>query len=57
MLARSDNRTAAVLILDYWEQGSFLKLSAFGVIMFAVLLVIVLISHRISRNYGVQEQY
>jgi iron(III) transport system permease protein len=57
MLARSDNRTAAVLILDYWEQGSFLKLSAFGVIMFAVLLVIVLISHRISRNYGVQEQF
>jgi iron(III) transport system permease protein len=57
MLARSDNRTAAVLILDYWEQGSFLKLSAFGVIMFAVLLVIVLISYRISRNYGVQEQF
>ncbi|MBX9761188.1 MAG: iron ABC transporter permease [Beijerinckiaceae bacterium] len=57
MLARADNRTAAVLILDYWEEGSFLKLSAFGVVMFVVLLVIVLISHRISRGYGVQEQY
>lgn len=57
MLARADNRTAAVLILDFWEQGSFLKLSAFGVIMFAVLLVIVLISHRLSRRYGVQEQF
>lgn len=57
MLARGDNRTAAVLILDYWEQGSFLKLSAFGVIMFTVLLVIVLVSHRISRGYGVQEQF
>ena len=57
MLARADNRTAAVLILDFWEQGSFMKLSAFGVIMFMVLLVIVLISHRISRGYGVQERF
>ncbi len=57
MLARADNRTAAVLILDFWEQGSFMKLSAFGVIMFMVLLVIVLISHRVSRRYGVQEQF
>ncbi len=34
-----------------------MKLSAFGVIMFMVLLVIVLISHRVSRRYGVQEQF
>ena len=57
MLARSQNRTAAVLILDFWEQGSFLKLSAFGVVMFALLIVLVSISHWISRRYGVQEQY
>ena len=57
MLARSENRTAAVLILDFWEQGSFLKLSAFGVLMFGLLIVLVGISHWISRRYGVQEQY
>ena len=57
MLARSQNRTAAVLILDFWEQGSFLKLSAFGVLMFALIIVLVSISHWISRRYGIQEQY
>ena len=56
MLARSQNRTAAVLILDFWEQGSFLKLSAFGVCMFALLIVIVSISNWAARRYGVQEQ-
>jgi iron(III) transport system permease protein len=57
MLARSENRTAAVLILDFWEQGSFLKLSAFGVLMFALLIALVGISHWIGRRYGVQDQY
>jgi iron(III) transport system permease protein len=57
MLARSQNRTAAVLILDFWEQGSFLKLSAFGVIMFAILIVIGALSHWVGKRYGVKEQY
>ncbi len=57
MLARSQNRTAAVLILDFWEQGSFLKLSAFGVLMFALIIVLVSISHWLSRRYGIQDQY
>lgn len=57
MLARSQNRTAAVLIYDLWAQGSFLRLSALGVIMFAVLIVLVAISHAISRRYGIKEQY
>ena len=57
MLARAKNRTAAVLILDYWEQGSFLQLSAFGVIMFLALLIIVALSNMLSRRYGVREQF
>ena len=38
MLARSQNRTAAVVIFDLWEEGSFLLLGAFGVLMFLVLI-------------------
>jgi hypothetical protein len=38
MLARSQNRTAAVVIFDLWEEGSFLLLSAFGVLMFMLLM-------------------
>ncbi len=55
MLARSQNRTAAVVIYDLWEEGSFLLLSAFGVLMFVVLLILTSIAHSISRRFGVQE--
>jgi iron(III) transport system permease protein len=57
MLARSQNRTAAVIIYDLWETGSIVKLSAFGVLMFALLISLVLISHRVSKRYGIQDQY
>jgi iron(III) transport system permease protein len=57
MLARSQNRTAAVLIFDLWSDGSFLRLSALGVLMFAVLIMLVSISHLIGRRYGIKEQY
>ncbi len=56
MLARADNKTAAVVIYDLWENGSFQALSAFGVMMFTVLIVLVTISHFISKRYGIEEQ-
>jgi iron(III) transport system permease protein len=57
MLARSQNRTAAVVIFDLWEEGSFLLLSAFGVLMFLLLTLLSVIAWLIGRRFGVQEQY
>ncbi len=57
LLSRGGNRTAAVVILDLWQEGSFLKLSAFGVILFAILLTIVLLSNALQKRYGLREQY
>jgi iron(III) transport system permease protein len=57
MLARSQNRTASVIIFDLWSQGSFLQLSAFGVVMFMVLITLVCIANWIAKQYGVKEQY
>jgi iron(III) transport system permease protein len=57
MLARSQNRTAAVVIFDLWEEGSFLLLSAFGVIMFLLLTALSSIAYAISRRFGVKEQF
>jgi len=57
MLARSQNRTAAVVIYDLWEEGSFLLLSAFGVLMFLLLMVLSALAYLIGRRFGVQEQY
>ena len=56
MLARSNNRTASVIIFDLWSNGSFQQLSAFGVVMFTLLIVLVAIAQKISRRYGIQEQ-
>jgi iron(III) transport system permease protein len=56
MLARSQNRTAAVVIFDLWEEGSFLLLGAFAVLMFIVLIALSAAAHSISRRFGVQEQ-
>ena len=56
MLARSSNRTAAVVIYDLWENGSFPELSAFGVLIFALLIVLVLLGQTIGKRFGVQDE-
>jgi iron(III) transport system permease protein len=56
MLARSKNRTAAVIIYDLWSNGSFPQLSAFGVLIFGLLIVLVSVGQAISKRFGVQEQ-
>jgi iron(III) transport system permease protein len=56
MHARSQNRTAAVVIYDLWENGSFPQLSAFGVMIFGLLIILVWISQTISKRFGVREQ-
>lgn len=56
MLARSSNRTAAVIIFDLWSNGSFPQLSAFGVLMFVILIVLVSVGQTVGKRFGVQEQ-
>ncbi len=56
MLARSRNRTAAVIIYDLWSNGSFPQLSAFGVLMFVILIVLVSVGQTVGKRFGVQEQ-
>ena len=56
MLARSRNRTAAVVIYDLWENGSFPQLSAFGVLIFILLIMLVLLGQALGKRFGVQEQ-
>jgi iron(III) transport system permease protein len=56
MLARSNNRTASVIIFDLWSNGSFQQLSAFGVVMFTILIALVSIAQKVSARFGVQEQ-
>jgi hypothetical protein len=43
-------------LYDLWSNGSFQQLSAFGVVMFTILIVLVSIAQKISKRYGIQEQ-
>ncbi len=56
MLVRSQNQTAAYIVYDLWERGSFTQLSAFGVVMFGLLIVLVIAANSIGKRYGVVEQ-
>jgi ABC-type Fe3+ transport system permease subunit len=56
MLARSQNRTAAVVIFDLWDNGSFPQLSALGVLIFALLILLVPMGQAVGKRFGVQEQ-
>ena len=56
MLARSRNRTAAVIIFDLWSNGSFPQLSAFGVLIFGLLIALVAIGQAVGKRFGIQEQ-
>jgi ABC-type Fe3+ transport system permease subunit len=57
MLARARNRTASVIIFDLWTSGSFPQLSAFGVLIFLLLIVLVSIAQSVSKRFGVREQW
>lgn len=55
MLVRSQNQTAAYLIYDMWDNGSFTELAAFGVVIFLILIVLVLLANAIGKRFGVTE--
>ena len=41
---------------DLWSNGSFPQLSAFGVLMFLILIVLVSVGQTVGKRFGVQEQ-
>jgi len=45
-----------VIIFDLWSNGSFQQLSAFGVLMFTILIILVSIAQNVSARYGIQER-
>jgi len=55
-LARSNNRTASVINFDFRSNGLFQQLSAFGVVMFTILIALVSIAQKVSARYGIQER-
>jgi iron(III) transport system permease protein len=55
ILYSAGNEPIGVAIFDLWEDGSFPLLSAFGVIVFAVLVVLSLVAQRLGARFGVRD--
>lgn len=47
---------ASIIISDLYSIGSFQQLSAFGVVMFTILIILVSIAQKVSAKFGIQEQ-
>lgn len=56
LLYSPGSEVLSVLIFSQWENGQFTQLSALGVMMIAVLVVIVFIAQRLGAKVGVQQQ-
>ena len=55
ILYSSGNEPIGVAIFDLWEDGSFPLLSAFGVIVFVVLVVLSILAQRVGARFGVRD--
>jgi iron(III) transport system permease protein len=56
LLYSPGSEVLSVLIFSQWENGQFTQLSALGVMMIGVLVVIVIIAQRLGAKVGVQQQ-
>jgi iron(III) transport system permease protein len=45
----------SIVIWELWQNGQYVELSAFGVMLIAVLFVIVMIAQIVGRRFGVSE--
>jgi iron(III) transport system permease protein len=55
LLYSSGSEVVSIVIWELWQNGQYVELSAFGVMLIAVLFVIVMIAQIVGRRFGVSE--
>jgi ABC-type Fe3+ transport system permease subunit len=55
ILAYPGTEPVGVVMFKYWEDSTYQRLAAFGVMLFAILLVTSLIAMRIGKRFGIRE--
>jgi iron(III) transport system permease protein len=55
ILAYPGTEPVGIVMFKYWEDSTYQRLAAFGVMLFAVLLVTSLIAMRIGKRFGVRD--
>ena len=55
LLYSSGSEVVSIVIWELWQNGQYVELSAFGVMLIAALFVIVMIAQLLGRRFGVSE--
>jgi iron(III) transport system permease protein len=56
LLYSSGSEVVSIVIWELWQNGQYVELSAFGVMLIAALFVIVMIAQLVGRRFGVSER-
>jgi iron(III) transport system permease protein len=55
LLYSPDTRVMSIVIWELWENGQYVELSAFGVLLILALVPLVLVARWVGGRYGVRE--
>ncbi len=55
LLYSPGSQVVSVLIWELWQNGQYVELSAFGVMLMATLFVFVLVAQVAGRQFGIKE--
>lgn len=55
LLYSSGSEVVSIVIWELWQNGQYVELSAFGVMLIAALFIIVIIAQLLGRRFGVSE--
>jgi iron(III) transport system permease protein len=55
LLYSPGNEVVSIMIWEFWQNGQYVELSAFGVMLIAFLFVFVLLAQLVGKRFGVKE--
>jgi iron(III) transport system permease protein len=55
LLYSPGTEVASILIWELWENGQYVELSAFGVLLIVALFLLVMIAQYVGKKFGVKE--
>ncbi len=55
ILAYPGTEPVGIVMFKYWEDSTYQRLAAFGVMLFSVLLVTSLVAMRIGKRFGIRD--
>jgi iron(III) transport system permease protein len=55
LLYSPGSEVVSIVIWELWQNGQYVELSAFGVMMIIALFIVVMVAQLVGRRFGVKE--